>query len=934
MEKIYDPKVIESKWLDLWKNSDCFIVKGLKNQDKDQKFCMVLPPPNVTGSLHMGHAFQHTIMDVLIRLKRMQGNEVLWQVGLDHAGISTQMVIERQLGSQGIKRTDLSREEFIAKIWQWKEQSGGSIVNQMQRMGNAIDWSIGKFTLDSDFCTAVKKVFVQLYREGLIYKGKKLINWDPSLQTAISDLEVITEEVPGKLWYIKYAIVDSKEHITIATTRPETLLGDVAVGINPEDPRFRHLLGKQAIVPLVGRVIPIIADPYVDQNFGTGCLKITPAHDQNDYNLAIKHNLDCINIFTKDLKLNENVPLKYQGLSKDLAREAIIADLKEKDLLIKVEDWIINIPKSSNTNAIVEPLLTEQWLVKMESLAKPAIAAVNNKQIEFIPSEWTNNYLEWLNNIQDWCISRQLWWGHQIPAWYDAAGNVYVGEDLEEVRTFYNLTADLKLTQDPDVLDTWFSAALWPFVTLGWPNTDAMAFKKFFPTDVLVTGFDIIFFWVARMIMFSLKFTNQVPFKKIYIHGIIQDQDGQKMSKTKGNVLDPIDLVDGISLADLLKKRTTGLMQPQLKDKIIAKTTQQFPHGINSFGTDPLRFTFCALATHNRHIKFELLRLEGYRNFCNKVWNAARFVLSHLGEQSFDLKSLDFNVFKEHPTVNQWILSVWQQVKLEFIQHMDNYRFDLASKSIYDFIWNEYCDWYIELAKVNLLDKDTAIKNQVKLVLVLILDEILKMLHPIMPYITEEIWQAVTKHVKLNSDHNKMFLLEQTYPVCNNNLINIEAIQEFIWVKKIIVAIRTLRANLNIAAGIFLPEVLVEDNLITREKSYLTNNQAEIKALAKIKQITIASDTKEQHNNLAVALVNQTKVWFKIDGLIDIKAEQVRIKKEIDKLQRQLSLTTNKLSNSEFLNNAPKNIVVKEQQQQITLQVTIDKLIENLKQIS
>lgn len=934
MEKIYDPKFIEGRWRNFWEQQNCFATQD-PHLSSNSAFCIMLPPPNVTGNLHMGHAFQHTIMDILIRFNRMQGKVTLWQPGMDHAGISTQMVVERQLAEQNIKRTDLSREEFVSKVWQWKEQYGGIIQGQMKRLGTSLDWSIAKFTLDPEFCTAVKKVFVQLYQDGLIYKGKKLVNWDPILQTAISDLEVVSEEVPGNLWYINYPIVDSHDHITIATTRPETLLGDVAVCVNPSDLRYKHLVGKEVILPIVNKKIPIIADSYVEQDFGTGCLKITPAHDPNDYAIAIRHNLPLINIFTKAITLNEHVPTEYQGLDKLAARKKILIDLQQQNLLLKTEDCLINVPKSTNTNCVVEPFLTDQWFIKMEELAKPAIDAVQSGKIKFVPQEWANNYLEWLNNIQDWCISRQLWWGHQIPAWYDNDGNVYVAADEPQVRKNYNLSDNVKLIQDSDVLDTWFSAALWPFVTLGWPE-QTINLEKFFPTSVLVTGFDIIFFWVARMVMFSLKFTGKVPFHTVYIHGIIQDQDGQKMSKSRGNVIDPIDLVDGISLSDLIKKRTTGLMQPQLKNSIEQKTKQQFPDGINTFGTDAVRFTFCAIATHNRHIKFELLRLEGYRNFCNKLWNAARFVLLHIGDQKFDLTTLDINkITNNHHITEQWILSLWQTVKQNVSDHFINYRFDLASRDIYEFVWNEYCDWYLEFAKSVLVDpsKSDTVKYTVRLVLIFILDEILKVLHPIMPYITEEIWQTIKVNIldnnnKLTSDTSNI-LINQSYPVGEQKFINNSAEQSISWVKKFITTIRNLRSSMNIAPKVILPMVFVDHSLINTEKEYLLNNQDLIKTIAKISKITITDDLKTKQG-ATVAVVNQTEVWVAMEGLVDQKIEIDRLNKEISKLQKQLDIVNNKLSNQQYLNNAPQEIVLKEQQKQSDLQVAINKLEANL----
>lgn len=903
MEKIYDPKLIESKWNNFWDKNNSFSYEQLQ-----QTFCIILPPPNVTGNLHMGHAFQHTIMDTLIRFNKMHNKTVLWQAGVDHAGISTQMVVEKKLAAENIKRTDLSRQDFVNKVWEWKETYGSVIKQQMQRLGTFIDWSRERFTLDPHFSKVVRQVFVQLYQEGLIYKGKKLVNWDPVLQTVISDLEVTQEESEGNLWYIKYKLVDPKgtqeEYLVIATTRPETLLGDVAVCVNPNDVRYKNFIGKQVILPIVNKQIPIIADDYVDMEFGTGCLKITPAHDFNDYTIAIKHNLPMINIFTKAITLNNNVPVKYQNLDKLAAREQVLQDLMTQDLLLKTEKIKLSIPTSSTTNSVVEPFLTDQWFIKMEDLAKPAIEAVQQGLIKFVPEEWSNTYFEWLNNIKDWCISRQLWWGHQIPAWYDQLGNTYVGVDEQAIRNNYNLTKDTILVQDQDVLDTWFSAALWPFVTLGWPEK-TMFLQHFFPTDVLVTGFDIIFFWVARMIMFSLKFTHQVPFKIVYITGLIQDQDGQKMSKTKGNVIDPIDLIDGINLENLLKKRTFGLMQPQLKQAIEDKTKKQFPSGINSYGTDALRFTFCAFATYNRHIKFELLRVEGSRNFCNKLWNATRFVLFNIKEQKYDLFELT-NL--PNKLVDQWILSIWQQYKKNIIGYINNYRFDLASKEIYEFVWNEYCDWYLEVTKIFIKDVET------QSILILILSEIIRVLHPIMPYITEELWCAIGA---------KDILIKAAYPQYQEQLVNQTAEQSMLLVKKFVTTVRNIRSSMNISPAIMLPTIFINNN-----DENLLDHQDLIKYLAKIKQIEISNQAKIK--GAATGVFSKTEIWVPLQGLIDNKIEINRLNKEISKLEKQLALINNKLNNTEYLNNAPADIVAKEQQKRLEVQDNMDKLKSSL----
>ena len=967
MEKIYDPKSIEAKWRHLWEEINCFTTYFQHNQDcsgdfvlsdniesikkskptNQQNFCIMLPPPNVTGNLHMGHAFQHTIMDLLIRFRKMQGNNTLWQPGLDHAGISAQMVVERQLEARGIKRTDLPREEFVNKVWEWKEQYGSIIVEQMKRVGTAIDWSIARFTLDPDFSYAVKKVFIDLYNEGLIYKGKKLINWDPILQTAISDLEVVTEEFPGNLWYIKYLLADlnltdhhDNNYLTIATTRPETLLGDVAIAVNPNDNRYKNLIGKQAIIPLLNKQIPIIGDDYVDPNFGTGCLKITPAHDHNDYAIAIKHNLPLINIFTKNITLNDNVPLEYRGLDKLSARERVLQDLASQSLLIKVEDCVINIPKSTSTNSIVEPFLTDQWFMKMETLAKPAVDAVESGKIKIIPQEWTGNYLEWLNNIQDWCISRQLWWGHQIPAWYDNQNNIYVGYSETEIREKHNLSANVSLIQETDVLDTWFSAALWPFATLDWPK-DRNHLAQFFPTNVLVTGFDIIFFWVARMVMLSLKFIGKVPFGTVYVHGIIQDQEGQKMSKTKGNVIDPIDLIDGITLPDLIKKRTSGLMQPHLRSAIENNTKKQFPKGINCFGTDALRFTFCSIATQSRHIKFDFIRLESCRNFCNKLWNAARFVFINLADSKIDLKSLPKNLIEtnnQQCVTEKWILSIWQKAKQETIDHINNFRFDLASKALYEFVWNEYCDWYLEFAKYSVNQNSTfqSLTNQslTKQVLIYILDELLKVLHPFMPYITEEIWQILKNHINsaaTTSNSVDDVLIKQQYPNYNEAFVDLYAEQSVGWIKKFITAVRNIRSSLNIAPGIKLSKVFVDAALNDLEKNYLTNHQQLIKDITKVEEIVVTDDLETKKLSIVGMIsTNATEIWVPLAGLFDPKVQLERINKELNKLNKQLEIINNKLNNQDYLNNAPLEIVSKERNKKAELEEAINKLNDNL----
>jgi valyl-tRNA synthetase len=729
MEKTYDPKVIENRFRSFWEDNDFF--SSNLNSHSSKSYCIMLPPPNVTGSLHMGHAFQHTIMDILTRYHRANGDQTLWQPGTDHAGIATQMVVERQLGMESKTRHDLGRDKFIERVWDWKESSGGTITSQMRRLGTSVDWSRERFTMDEGLSDAVQKVFIDLYNEGLIYRGKRLVNWDPVLHTAVSDLEVISTEEQGSLWHMRYPITDSSDYLVVATTRPETMLGDTAVAVHPEDERYSHLIGKTITLPLTDRIVPIIADDYVDREFGTGCVKITPAHDFNDYEMGERHDLEKINIFTDDAKINDAVHSNYQGMDRFDARKAIIKDLEKLNLLEKIEPHKLMVPRGDRTNAVIEPYLTDQWFVKVEPLAKPAIDAVKNGDINFIPSNWSKTYFNWMENIEDWCISRQIWWGHRIPAWYDESGKVYVANNIEEAQELAG--KDAILSQDQDVLDTWFSSALWPFSTLGWPeNTKEL--ETFYPTSVLVTGFDIIFFWVARMIMFGLKFAGDIPFKDIYITGLIRDSHGQKMSKSKGNVLDPIDLIDGIDLESLLEKRTQGMMQPEMAEKIKKQTASEFPDGIPSFGTDALRFTFAALASFGRDIKFDLKRVEGYRNFCNKLWNASRYVLMKL--EGSELKGEG-----TLSTSDEWILSRLQGAKKSINKHLNEYRIDLMAQTIYDFVWHDFCDWYLELSKPLLNDPDT--KNSTEITLIKVLEEIITLLHPITPFITEEIYQSI-----------------------------------------------------------------------------------------------------------------------------------------------------------------------------------------------
>ena len=913
MEKTYNPELIEQKYRDLWETGDLFSSKT--NSSSENAFSIVLPPPNVTGSLHMGHAFQHTIMDVFTRYNRSKGNQTLWQPGTDHAGIATQMVVERQLGLENISRHDLGRDKFTEKVWDWKSQSGGTITSQMRRLGASVDWERERFTMDESLSKAVKKVFIDLYNEGLIYRGKRLVNWDPVLLTAVSDLEVISKEENGFLWHIKYQVADSEEILIVATTRPETMLGDSAVAVHPEDERYQHLVGKFINLPLSDRKIPIIADDYVDMEFGTGCVKITPAHDFNDYEIGQRHKLEIINVLTDNASINLNAPTKYQGLDRFEARKAIVNDLEKQNLIEKIDPHTLMVPRGDRTNSIIEPYMTDQWFVKVKPLAEPAIDAVKNGSIRFVPENWEKTYFNWMENIEDWCISRQIWWGHRIPAWYDKEGNYYVADSIEEAQE--QAGKNVELTQDEDVLDTWFSSALWPFSTLGWPEATP-EMSRFYPTSVLVTGFDIIFFWVARMIMFGLKFANDVPFKDIYITGLIKDGNGQKMSKSKGNVLDPIDLIDGISLEALLEKRTQGMMQPKLAEKIQKQTKKEFPDGIPSFGTDAIRFTFTALASFGRDIKFDLKRVEGYRNFCNKLWNASRFVLMNL-----DSKSINFDA--ELSSQDKWILSRLQQVKTEVEKHLADYRLDLMSQTLYEFVWHDYCDWYLEISKP-LLENDKT-KQGCEATLLKVLSETLVLLHPIIPFITEEIFEQSQK-LQSNSTGK---LISQPFPEPNKDLLNTEAEAEIDWLKEFILGIRKIRGEMNISPGKPLPCFV--KSYSSKDQSYIENNKAMLFALAKLDTVDLLSQDEEEPES-AIALVGEMKILIPLAGLIDKGAERDRLNKEIEKLSKLKSQFAAKLNNEKFINGAPEAVVNNEKDKLASTENALKDLNQQLVKIS
>ena len=912
MEKIYAPHSIEQRWYQTWEEKGYFATK-----QEGESYCIMIPPPNVTGSLHMGHAFQDTIMDALTRFHRMKGYSTLWQPGTDHAGIATQMVVERLCNAEGKTRHDLGREKFLKKVWQWKEESGGTITRQLRRMGSSLDWDRERFTMDEGMSDAVQAVFIKLYEEGLIYRGKRLVNWDPVLHTAVSDLEVLSEEENGSMWHLRYPLSNGQGYLVVATTRPETMLGDAAVAIHPNDDRYKHLLGEFVELPLTGRRIPIIADEYVDPEFGTGCVKITPAHDFNDYDVWTRHRHTSmiqdlphgglINIFTVDAAIRGNVedeinliPQKYCGLDRFEARKQIIADLEVEGLLEKIADHKLMVPRGDRTNSIIEPLLTDQWYVKVGPLAEPAIAAVENGDIKFVPDNWKNTYFDWMRNIQDWCISRQIWWGHRIPAWYDNLGNIYVGNSEQAIREKHNLSTDYVLKQDEDVLDTWFSSALWPFSTLGWPeNTETLA--KHYPTSVLVTGFDIIFFWVARMIMMGLKFQGVVPFKEVYIHGLVRDAEGQKMSKSKGNVLDPIDIIDGIELDSLIAKRTAGMMQPHLAKKIEQDTRKHFPDGIQSYGTDALRFTFASLASTGRDIRFDLARTEGYRNFCNKVWNAARFVLMNTEEQDNGLT----DALCTYTQVDRWIISRLNQVTAITSNAIDNYRFDLAAQAIYEFTWNEYCDWYLELAKISLQSDDVTLQRATRKTLLTVLESILRLAHPIMPFITEEIWQRVAPLAGIQAES----IMLQPYPVADNSHIDNSAIAEINWVMNFILGVRRIRGEMNIAPSKPLPVLLQNGSII--DQSYLSNSSIYLQRLGRLESITWLSNDDTTPES-AIALVGELKILIPIAGLIDKDAELIRLDKEIQKIKNDLPRIQGKLSNPTFINKAPTEVIDKE----------------------
>jgi valyl-tRNA synthetase len=915
MKKSYDPQDIEQRQYARWEKRGWFAPAG-----EGLPYCIMIPPPNVTGTLHMGHAFQDTIMDALVRYHRMRGRNTLWQVGTDHAGIATQMVVERQLNAEGTSRRELGREKFIGRVWQWKNESGDRIGNQLRRMGASVDWTRERFTMDEELSAAVTEVFVRLYDEDLIYRGKRLVNWDPVLHTALSDLEVLSTEEPGHLWHFRYPLAEGGGHVVVATTRPETMLGDSAVAVHPDDQRYRHLIGRELVLPLVDRRIPIIADEYVDPEFGTGCVKITPAHDFNDYELGLRHGLPVYNILDDDAAINDTAPPAYRGLDRFVARRKILDDLESAGLIERQVDHTLSVPRGDRSGAIVEPYLTDQWYVKIEPLAKPAIEAVRAGRIRFVPENWSKTYFDWMYKIQDWCISRQLWWGHRIPAWYDGDGNVYVARSEEEARDKNDLAGDIPLRQDEDVLDTWFSSGLWPFSTLGWPEqTDDL--RTFYPGNVLVTGFDIIFFWVARMIMLGLKFMGDVPFREVYIHGLIRDQDGQKMSKSRGNVLDPLDLIDGIDLDTLLEKRTTGLMQEHLKPKIEAATRRQFPAGIEAYGVDALRFTFAALATTGRDIRFDLGRVDGYRKFCNKLWNAAHYVL---------MNTVDYEPAPaELSPADRWIRARQNRVIRSVHEHLASYRLDLAAQSLYDFTWHEFCDWYLELSKPVLQsDASSAAAVQgAKQTLIEVLETLLRLLHPLMPFITEEIWGAVAPRAGTEGES----VMLQPFPEAFADHDDPAAEAELEWVMQFILGIRRIRGEMDIAPGKPLPVLLQQASEADRQR--VDRHRHLLERVGRIESVKSLTDGESAPAS-ATALLGDMKLLVPMRGIIDVDAERSRLDRQRRKAEADLKRSEARLANENFLNNAPGDVVTQEKERVTEFERQITQLDEQLARLA
>ena len=943
MEKTYNPQAIEQKNYQKWEERGYFKPHG---DTSKESYCIMIPPPNVTGSLHMGHAFQDTIMDTLVRYQRMKGKNTLWQVGTDHAGIATQMVVERKLAAEeGKTRQDLGREAFIDRIWDWKAESGGTITKQLRRLGASVDWDRERFTMDPGLSKAVQEVFVQLFKEDLIYRGKRLVNWDPKLHTAISDLEVENKDKKGFMWHFRYPLADGaktadgKDYIVVATTRPETMLGDTGVAVNPEDPRYKDLIGKEIILPLVGRRIPVLGDEHADMEKGTGCVKITPAHDFNDYEVGKRHQLPLINILTFNADIRENaevfdtkgeasdaysaeIPKQFQGLERFAARKAVVAAIDELGLLEEVKDHELTVPYGDRGGVVIEPMLTDQWYVRADTLAKPAVEAVKNGDIQFVPKQYENLYYSWMNDVQDWCISRQLWWGHRIPAWYDNNGGVYVGRDEAEVRAENNLAADVELRQDDDVLDTWFSSALWTFSTLGWPEkTDAL--KTFHPTDVLVTGFDIIFFWVARMIMMTMHFIKdedgkpQVPFKTIYMTGLIRDENGDKMSKSKGNVLDPLDMIDGIDLESLVAKRCGNMMQPKLAAKIEKNTRKAFPEGIESHGTDALRFTLAALASTGRDINWDMKRLEGYRNFCNKLWNASNYVFMHTEEHELGYESTEV----EFSLADRWIQGQLQQTIKTYSEHLDAFRLDLAANTLYDFTWNEFCSWYLELTKPVLFKGSEAQQRGTRQTLVEVLESLLRLAHPMLPYITEELWLRIKPLVGKTGDT----IMLEAFPEADESKIDTAAIGDLEWVKQVILAVRNIRGEMDISPNKPLDALL--KNVSAEDQRRFKQNETFLGSLAKLESVTVLTEGEEAPA-CVTNLVGEMELLIPMAGLIDKDAELARLDKQLEKTGKDLARVEGKLNNEKFVGKAPEAVIAKERAKLEEMQTTVAKLKE------
>ena len=941
MDKTYQPHAIETSWYQTWERQGYFAPQG-----SGEPYTIMIPPPNVTGSLHMGHGFNNAIMDALIRFRRMQGRNTLWQPGTDHAGIATQMLVERRIGAEGLSRHDLGREKFLEKVWEWKNESGGNISRQIRRLGSSVDWSRERFTMDDGLSEAVKEAFVRLHEDGLIYRGKRLVNWDTKLHTAISDLEVESHDEKGHLWHLRYPLADGArtaegmDHLVVATTRPETLLGDAAVAVHPEDPRYKDLIGQYVELPLVGRRIPIVGDDYCDPEFGTGCVKITPAHDFNDYEVGKRHNLPLINVFDADAAVlpgaqvfnldgsvngmfDATLPATYAGLDRFEARKRIVADLDAAGRLEKIEDHALKVPKGDRSGTVIEPWLTDQWYVSTKPLADKAIAVVESGEVQFVPKQYENMYFSWMRDIQDWCISRQLWWGHRIPAWYDQAGNVYVGRDEAEVRAKHDL-GDIALRQDDDVLDTWFSSGLWTFSTLGWPE-QTEALKTFHPTDVLVTGFDIIFFWVARMIMLSTHLTGQIPFKTVYVHGLVRDGQGQKMSKSKGNVLDPLDIVDGIDLDTLLQKRTSGLMQPKLAEKIAKQTRAEFPDGIASYGTDALRFTFCSLATTGRDIKFDMGRVEGYRNFCNKLWNAANFVMENVEGQDTGVNDEPV----ELSSVDRWIISQLQRTEAEVTRQLDAFRFDLATQALYEFVWDEYCAWYLELVKPVLWDENASLERQrgTRRTLARVLEVVLRLAHPFMPFITEEIWQRLKAPAGVQGET----LMLQPWPVANEARIDAAAEGDIEWVKALMLGVRQIRGEMKISMAKRIDIIVA--NASAEDQRRLADFEPLLNKLAKLESVRVLAAGEEAPMS-ATTLVGEMEVLVPMAGLIDKDAELTRLDKEIGRLEGEVKRVGGKLSNEGFVAKAPAEVLEKERAKLAEAEQALAKLVDQRQRIA